>query len=158
MNDRQRKEIDEIADIIAGIPVFQEAERARKMESFVSQIRMRVSYLTLAAYSKNEYLLRETAVRIALFAGRLVLADNRVLYPNRKWFSREIERVADKPARFCAGMRAFLAAPTIAGAKAFIDGLLAHKAYPEPAEGWVTRFTDDSVFHWKTGSFAIEDW
>ena len=148
----------EIADIIAGIPVFQEAERARKMESFVSQIRMHFSYLMLAEYSKNEYLLRETAVKIALFAGRLVLADNRVLYPNRKWFSREIERAAAQPAPVCPDMRAVLAAPPTAGAQAFIDGLLAYKAYPEPAEGWVTRFNDDSVFHWKTGSFAIEDW
>ncbi len=147
-----------IAGLIAGIPVFQEGERSRKMESFASQIRMHFSYLMLAEYSRNEYLLRETSAKIALFAGRLVLADNRVLYPNRKWFSRQIERVADKPDRFCEDMRAFLAAPSIAGGKAFIDGLFAHKAYPEPAEGWVTRFNDDSVFHWKTGTFSIEDW
>ncbi len=63
----------EIADIIKDIPVFQEGERTRKMESFVSQIRMHFSYLMLAEYSGNAYLLHETAVKIALFAGRLVL-------------------------------------------------------------------------------------
>jgi predicted nucleotidyltransferase len=149
---------DEIAEIIKLIPVYQEKDRQYKMESFVSQMRMHLSYLKLAEYSKNTYLLHETAVKIALFAGRLVLADNRVLYPNRKWYSREIQRIQDKPENFFADMCALLEGPTIAKARSFIDTLLAYKAYPEPEEGWVKRFNTDSVFHWRCGTFTIEDW
>ena len=149
---------DGIESIIRMIPVYQEDERRRKMESFASQIRMHFAYLQLAEYSSNPYLLHETAVKIALFAGRLVLADNRVLYPNRKWFSREIQRVKEKPANFYEDMCSLLGAPTIAKAQGFIDGLFAYKRYPEPVEGWGARFNDDSVFHWMNGTFSIEDW
>ena len=149
---------NEIESIIRMIPVYQEGERRRKMESFASQIRMHFAYLQLAEYSSNPYLLHETAVKIALFAGRLVLADNRVLYPNRKWYFREIKRVRDKPVNFDEDMCALLSSPSIAGAQRFIDGLFAYKSYPEPAEGWPSRFNDDSVFHWMNGTFSIEDW
>jgi len=149
---------DEIEDIVRQIPVFQEKERQYKMESFVSQIRMHYSYLMLAEYSKNTYLLYETAVKICLFAGRLILADNRVLYPNRKWYSREIQRIADKPAHFYEDMCGLLTQPTIEKANKFIDTLFAYKTYPEPAEGWVKRFNDNSVFSWKNGTFSVEDW
>jgi len=148
----------EIEGLIRQIPVYPESRRQYNMESFVSQIRMHFAYLQLAEYSKNAYLLHETAAKIALFAGRLVLADNRVLYPNRKWYSREIQRISDKPARFYEDMCGLLADPTIERARAFIDTLFAYKAYPEPEEGWGNRFNKDSVFSWKNGTFSIEDW
>ncbi|HNY21149.1 MAG TPA: nucleotidyltransferase domain-containing protein [Treponemataceae bacterium] len=149
---------DEIEGLIKQIPVYPENRRQYNMESFVSQIKMHFAYLQLAEYSKNTYLLHETAAKIALFSGRLILADNRVLYPNRKWYSREIQRIEDKPKDFYEKMRELLNAPTIDKARTFIDGLMAYKAYPEPAEGWVNRFNKDSVLSWKNGTFSIEDW
>ena len=149
---------DEIEGLIKQIPVYPENRRQYNMESFVSQIKMHFAYLQLAEYSKNTYLLHETAAKIALFSGRLILADNRVLYPNRKWYSREIQRIEDKPKDFHEKMCELLTAPTIDKARTFIDGLMAYKAYPEPAEGWVNRFNKDSVLSWKNGTFSIEDW
>ncbi len=149
---------DEIEGLIKQIPVYPESRRQYNMESFASQIKMHFAYLQLAEYSKNTYLLHETAAKIALFSGRLILADNRVLYPNRKWYSREIQRIADKPQGFYESMCELLNAPSIDRARTFIDGLFAYKAYPEPAEGWVNRFNKDSVLSWKNGTFSIEDW
>jgi predicted nucleotidyltransferase len=149
---------DEIEGLIKQIPAYPESRRQYNMESFASQIKMHFAYLQLAEYSKNTYLLHETAAKIALFSGRLILADNRVLYPNRKWYSREIQRIADKPRGFYESMCELLNAPTIDRARTFIDGLFAYKAYPEPAEGWVSRFNKDSVLSWKNGTFSIEDW
>jgi len=149
---------NEIEGLIRQIPVYPEGRRQYNMESFASQIRMHFAYLQLAEYSKNTYLLHETATKIALFAGRLILADNRVLYPNRKWYSREIQRVADKPQGFYEDMCGLLTDPTIDKARAFIDALFSYKAYPEPEEGWVNRFNKDSVLSWKNGTFSIEDW
>lgn len=149
---------NEIESIIKQIPVYPEKNRQYNMESFVSQIKMHYAYLQLAEYSNNTYLLYETATKIALFSGRLILADNHVLYPNRKWYSREIQRIQDKPQNFYENMCELLSKPTIEKAKCFIDTLLSYKNYPEPKEGWGNRFNKDSVLSWKNGTFSIEDW
>lgn len=148
----------ELVAIVQAIPVYPEADRIRKMESFVSQIHMHLSYLKLAEYSSNCYLLHETTVKIALFCGRLILADNRILYPNRKWFKRELLAAPDQPKGFSADLEAMLQTPSIAAAEALINKLLNHKKYPEAPEGWFNRFHKDSVLHWCNGTFSIDDW
>jgi predicted nucleotidyltransferase len=63
-----------VVKVIQRIPIYPEAERAEKMMSFVSQLPVQMSYLELAEYSRNAWLLAQTAVELVLFGGRPILA------------------------------------------------------------------------------------
>lgn len=147
-----------IEELVMEIPVYQLNEQLDKMESFKSQIRMHFSYLELAEYSKNTYLLLETAVKVVLFSGRLILADNKILYPNRKWFMREFKNAPDKPDGIYEDAIDFLNSPSIAKANAYIEKILKYKNYPEPSEGWGKRYERDCLWNEEEKVVSIEGW
>jgi len=142
---------DEIEVLVREIPRYPESDRIRRMESYYSQIYYHFSFFEFAYYSQTKYLMYETATRMLLAAGRLILADNRRLYPGRKWFYRELERTPDKPEGFCEAMVAFLDAPTLDTGHRIIELIQGYKAYPVPPEGMKARIVKESVLN-------LEEW
>lgn len=67
----------------------------------------------------DPHLLTDTARELALFGGRLVLAQNRLLDPGRNHVLRQPERAAGKPDRFMWLRRGLLRQPSITTAEAF---------------------------------------
>jgi hypothetical protein len=146
-----------LAELLEQIPRYPEAERTEKMISFVSQLPVHFSYLVLGEYSQNPYLLAQTAVELVLFGGRLILAHNRMLYPNRKWFLRELARAPEKPADLLDRATALLTRPGIATAGAFCDSVLQFQHWPQPPEGTMARFQEDRELHWRTGPAPLAE-
>jgi hypothetical protein len=149
--------LPELKDLLVQIPEYPERERTEKMISFASQLPMHLSYLELGEYSRNPYLLAQTAVELVLFGGRLILAYNRMLYPNRKWFLREFERAPDKPAGIVELARHLLVQPSIALAQAFCDQIADFADWPQPPEGAMARFQNDSELQWRWGRPPLAD-
>lgn len=149
--------IPHLSELLAEIPRYQEHERLEKMRSFVSQLPVHFSYMELADYSRNPYLLAQTAVELVLFGGRLILAHNRMLYPNRKWFLRELERAPKKPADLLAQATALLTRPGIPTATAFRDSVLQFRDWPQPPEGAMARFQHDRELVWRYGLAPLAD-
>lgn len=129
------------------IPSYPEQGRTRRMESFNSQMAYHISFFEFAYYSQTKYLIYETATKLILSIGRLILADNRILYPNRKWFFRELQKAPDKPAGICEAMEAFLDAPTIEAGHRLIHMVDGYKAYPLPPEGMKARIDQESILN-----------
>jgi predicted nucleotidyltransferase len=137
-----------IEQLVAAIPVYPEQERAEKLAAFASQLPVHLSYLELADYSEDPYLLVDTAHELALFGGRLILAHNRLLYPGRKHFLRQLVRAAEQPERFGWLLRRMLRHPSIPTASAFCDAVLTFSDWPEPAEGALPRYLRDRDEAW----------
>lgn len=78
----------EIDQLVAEIPKYPEQGRRQRMESYHSQIFYHFSFFEYAYYSQTKYLIYETATKMILAAGRLILADNKILYRTEKDFSR----------------------------------------------------------------------
>jgi hypothetical protein len=149
--------VPDLAELLVPIVRYPEQERTAKLISFASQLPVHLSYLELGEYSSNPYLLAQTAVELVLFGGRLILAHNRMLYPNRKWFMREFERAPDKPAGIVELARQLLVQPSIALATTFCELILGFQPWPQPAEGALARFQNDREFNWRQGSAALAD-
>jgi predicted nucleotidyltransferase len=137
---------------------YPEHERLEKMRSFVSQLPVHHAYLAFGEYARNEYVLAQCAVQIVLFGGRLVLAHNRMLYPSRKWFMRQLDRAVAKPASFLELARELLARPSIAASRAFIDAVDGFADWPRPPEGEWARFSRDTEQNWRTRSLSPGEW
>jgi hypothetical protein len=146
-----------LEEVLRRIPLYPEHERAEKLASFASQLPVHLSYLVLGEYSGNRYLLAQTAVELVLFGGRLILAHNRMLYPNRKWLMRELERAPEKPAGMLELAEDLLTAPSIARAKAFCDMVLGFAPWPQPREGALARYQRDRELHWRTGPAPLAE-
>lgn len=147
----------EVTRLLTRIPVYQEHERLEKMRSFVSQLPVHLSYLVLGELSKNPWLLSQTACELVFFAGRLLLAHNRVLYGNRKQFMRQLADAPDKPDDIVARAEELMAAPTIARAQAFHDLVISFRDWPAAPEGAWARFSRDRETNWLAGSAALAD-
>ncbi len=143
--------IPDLDRLLAEIPRYPEHERTEKLISFVSQLPVHFSYMQLAEWSQNPYLLAQCAVEIALFGGRLILAHNRMLYPNRKLFLRELEHAPDKPANMLDLATNLLRQPGIQPAAAFCDSVLGFANWPQPHEGAMARFQRDRELQWLWG-------
>ena len=128
------------------------------MESFCSQLPVHHSYMELAEWSNNAYLLSETSAQMVRFGGRLILAYNRTLYPARKKFMREFERAPEKPQGIIELADRLLREPGIENSRAFRDSIMDFRDWPQPMEGCWDRFRRDSEQSWRTGRPPVEDW
>ncbi|KAB2865614.1 MAG: nucleotidyltransferase domain-containing protein [Anaerolineae bacterium] len=146
-----------VKEMVQQCSIYPEHQRLDKMMSFVAQIPVHFSFLEFGHYSQTQYVLYETAVKIVLFAGRLILAHNRMLYPGRKGFMRELDKASDKPADMLVLANNLLTTPTIESAQAFIDPVLRYADWPQPPEGIGPRFMYDSVDQWERGWCPLED-
>jgi predicted nucleotidyltransferase len=146
-----------IESLVANCAVYPEYERDDKMMSFVAQIPVHFSFLEFGHYSQTHYVLAETAVKIVLYGGRLLLAHNRMLYPGRKRFMIELDKAPDKPDNTIALANQLLIAPSIEKAKAFVDPVINHAQWLRPPEGIAARFFDDSVDQWERGWCPLEE-
>ncbi|HVA07947.1 MAG TPA: hypothetical protein VNG12_14500 [Acidimicrobiales bacterium] len=105
----------------------------------------------------DPYLAGWAASRLALFACRLVLAHNRVLYPYRKWLLRTVAEVPDRPDDFVDLVRALAIERTPAAAEAVVMSLLLFRQWPQAPTGWSTQFMLDCEWNWLDGEPPIDD-
>lgn len=133
----------DVPAIVSRITCCPEADRQARLETFHSQMYLHFSFFEFAVRSQTKYLIYETATKMILAIGRLVLADNRLLYPGRKWFFRELQRAPDQPRGLCAAMLDVLDRPTLDAGRDLLALVDAHKPYPLPAEGWRARIARD---------------
>jgi predicted nucleotidyltransferase len=149
--------VPDLAALIRRIPVYPEGERMEKIISFASQLPVHLAYLRLGEYSGNPYLLAQTTVELVLFGGRLILAHNRLLYPGRKWFMRQLELAAEKPAGLLDLATHLLRQPRIAAAEAFCQAITRFRAWPQAPEGAMARFQRDRELVWRNGITPLAD-
>jgi len=149
--------LPEVADLLARIPVYQDGEQHRKLESFYAQVLAMQWYVGEAEKRHDPYLMTHVVAQLVLFGGRMILAHNRVLYPYHKWFMNELRRAPEKPDNLMELMETLLAHPCKAHADQFCDTILKFTEWPTPSEGWPARFMQDSEWNWRSGHTPLAD-
>jgi hypothetical protein len=96
-------------------------------------------------------------VELVFFSGRLLLAHNRMLYPGRNWFLRELARAPEKPAGIVELAQELARTPSIALATPFCDQVLSFAPWPQPPEGTMARCHRDREQHWRWGEAPLAE-
>jgi hypothetical protein len=149
----------EIAELLAHLPVYPEAEHSAKIQSFHAQMQALQWFVGEAEKRNNPYLMLHAVSDLVLFGGRMILAYNRILYPYHKWFITELRRAPHKPADLIERIDTLLAAPSKAHADAFCDSVLNFTDWEVGSEIWPVRFMRDSEWNWRYGSRPpLADW
>ena len=152
--------IPEIEDILKRIPVYQIHEQKEKMISFYSQVIVHHWYIGEAEKRSDAYLIQRSAVDLVLFAGRLILAHNQMLYPYHKWFMRQLHHAPDKPDTFLKLARTLLDHPCKKNADLLTECVLNFNDWPKPPhgnDGVCARFLEDSEWNWRDGIAPVCD-
>jgi hypothetical protein len=147
-----------IEALVTSIPVYPEAEREAKLKAFYSQMIVAGWFFREADKRGDPYLRTHAARDMALFACRLILAYNRILYPYHKWLMHEAERAPEKPENFMRLVRAVVETPSPATADALAEAVNAYRDWGVSLGECFVNFTRDQEWNWRDGHTPIYDW
>ncbi len=150
----------ELPAVLSDVVSFPTALRSERRARFVAQLLAWRWYGEQGVDKGDPYLTTMARARVALFACRIVLNQNDMLYPFHKWLLRVTGQAPRRPADVVDRVRALLAgdAPW-AQVDAFVDDLLAfYEVDRAEAEcTWGAHFLRDTEVSWLAGPPAVDD-
>jgi predicted nucleotidyltransferase len=96
----------------------------------------------------NAYVRAMAAPNAVLFAARLVLADNAVLYPGYKWLFRVLRDVPRQPPGLVAAAEAVIATPTSETVDALFELVTGWRDWGVAGQRWGAKFVLDTELVW----------
>jgi hypothetical protein len=106
----------------------------------------------------NPYLLMRMANELVLYAGRLILAYNRILYPYHKWLMHVLRDAPEKLDNFMDLIDALLAEPSKQKAEALRDCLKAYHNWGVDILEANASFMLNVEWSWRSGNPPLADW
>jgi len=106
-----------VEELVRSAGTYPEALRDEKLRDFVGHAMLMTWFHREAAKRDDGYLAAYASSRLALYAGRAILAHNRMLYPSHKWFTTMLERAPLRPPDLLEQIQALLDDPSAARAE-----------------------------------------
>jgi predicted nucleotidyltransferase len=146
--------IDETLKLIARFPVEGKAERMRR---FMAQLEAWNWYAAEALKHGNPYLLSVSVDKVVLFGGRLILADNELLYPYHKWFLRVLADAPDQPPDLTNSIRTLLDDHSAENIQRFYELVKGFRDWGASDIEWPAQFVADSELNWVDRPAPVDD-
>ncbi|MEM6930989.1 MAG: hypothetical protein AAF602_28900, partial [Myxococcota bacterium] len=150
--------VDGLDELVRRIPVYPEAGHEERVRAFYSMSFIQHWLMNEAERHGNRYVVLRAASQLALFAGRLILAHNRRLFPYHKWLVRTLEIVADKPDGFLDRVQSLVDEPSGEAATALFDTVRAFADWGVTDLEAYTWFMTEVEWSWQSGTTPMEDW
>lgn len=147
-------EIDKLVAEIAAYPADKHEER---IQSFYAQVQAFMWFAGEAHKRNDRYLMLKTTVDMSLFACRLILAHNRMVYPYHKWLMTVVEKAPEKPADFMQKVQALVDDPSMENAHALGKCVLEFRDWGVDPNGWPNHFFRDVEWTWRNNRPDIHE-
>jgi predicted nucleotidyltransferase len=149
--------VDGLEERLAAAARYPEEERDEKLRDFVSHVMLMEWYMREAENRSDRYLATFAGSRLALYAGRAVLAVNRMLYPYHKWFLWQLGRAPEKPPGLLEAIDAVIERPGLETAVLLASSVTAFADLGLEMREAVIRFMRRSEWNWRFGPAPLED-
>jgi hypothetical protein len=149
--------IPNLADQLERIARYPTADQSARLARFHGQLQAWHWYVGQSASRGDRHLMLFASAKLVLFAGRLVLAHNELLYPYHKWFLRVLARAPEQPAGLHAAIERVSCEPSVEHASALYHLVDGFRPWPRGGLGWGEHFLRDSELGWLHGHAAIDD-
>jgi len=149
--------MDGLEELLARVTAYPEEERLGKIRSFLAQLAIHHWYIGEAERRDDRYLLLRSASQFALFAGRLILAHNRILFPYHKWFMHDLRTAPDQPAEMIPTLDRLLEQPSRENANAVLGCMLTFREWEGDLTRAAEQFAEDTEQSWRRGQAPLED-
>lgn len=150
--------IDDLDTLLQQIHAYPEDGHDQRIRAFYTMAFMQNWLMVEAQRHDNRYTMTRAASQLTLFAGRLILAHNRCLFPFHKWLLRALDSVAEKPADLMTHFAALLEVPSVANATALFECVRNFRDWGVSDLDAYTWFMTDVEWSWMNGTTPIEDW
>jgi len=125
---------------------------------FLSQLDAWKWYCGEAIKKNNHYLLDLSVSKLILFAGRLILLDNKLLFPYHKWFMRVLESAAKKPPELMSVIQNLLNNKSVDNVTRLYETVRNYKDWTNSVQyDWGSNFIYDTETVWMRQSDFIEN-
>lgn len=151
-------DIPDLDGLLQRIPVYPEAGHDERIKAFYCMAFIQHWIIHEAERHGNRYTLTRAAGQLALFAGRLILAHNRRLFPYHKWLPRVLESVPAKPDGLMQCFNELLEVPAGDTATALFELVRDFQEWGISDLDAYTWFMTDVEWSWMSGTTPIEDW
>jgi hypothetical protein len=145
-----------LAEQLERIARYPQAGKGERMRHFHAHMEGWHWYTGQAERHDNPYLMGVAVSKLVLFAGRLVLAHNELLYPFHKWFFRVLEQAPQKPEGLVEAMRELSRAPSARAATVLYEQVRDYHPWPKDPR-WSQHFLHDTELSWLRDAAPIED-
>lgn len=149
--------LDDLENILTKITIYPEKGREERIKSFYVMAFIQHWLMGEADRHDNLYTITRAASQLSLYAGRLILAHNRILFPYHKWFLHYLDKCEDKPVGFLDNINTLLKEPNLKNTKILFEslkdfydwGITDHEAYM-----W---FMKEVEWSWMNDTTPFED-
>ena len=150
--------IDGLDKLLARIPVYPDSGHDERIRAFYSMTFIQHWLFHEAERHGNRYTMTRAASQLALFAGRLMLAYNRTLFPYHKWLPKALDDAPDKPHDFMKRFDALLERPSGGNATALFESVRDFQDWRVSDLDAYTWFMTDVEWAWMSDKAPLEDW
>ena len=117
------KDAGSLGDLLHKIQRYPEEGREGRMRSFYSMAFIQHWLMGEADRHDSLYTKTRAASQLTLFASRLILAHNRILFPYHKWLISYLDKCPDKPEHFKEQIEQLLLHPNMTNAHSLFKNL-----------------------------------
>ncbi|MCD9024932.1 nucleotidyltransferase domain-containing protein [Cohnella silvisoli] len=150
--------IPELTELVSRIAVYPESNRERNFSDFFAQVELYGGYFADRALTlNNAYLLSHAVSQVALFAGRLILAYNRILFPCHKSMMITLEKAPKKPDSYMKLQELMLRNPNKETISAFVECVRSFHDWGITPYEAVSRFIVNNEWNWLDHEPPISD-
>ena len=147
----------DLEELIRSVSAYPEATRDEKLRNFIGHAMLMTWFHREAAKRDDRYLAAYASSRLALYAGRAILAHNRMLYPFHKWFTSVLERAPLRPPDLLEQIRVLLDEPTAVRAEALTAAVSGVVGIQLTIEEAASRFTEQTEWSWRHGRPPLDE-
>lgn len=135
--------------LLLQIPVFPEKSRMQNIKDFQAQLMLYGFYFSAEAIKKNNpYLLVHSASNVVLYASRIILAYNHMLFPCHKSLMASVELASAKPDNFTDQANELLAQPSLERCQALATTVLSFVQPDFTPEQATSIFIQNNEWNW----------
>ena len=149
--------IDDLEDELRAAARYPIDGRADRIRAFHAQLEYWRWMYAEGDRTGNAYVKALAGPHVVLFAGRLVLANNAVLYPGYKWLLRVLRDVEERPPGLMEAIDAVVESPSKASVDALFDLMSGWRDWGVANQHWGARFMLDTELAWLDARPPIAD-
>jgi predicted nucleotidyltransferase len=141
--------IDGLSALVEQIPQYPEKNRDKNLVDFYAQVLLYGNYFAIQAIEQdNPYLLSHSISNVVLFASRMILAYNRILFPCHKSLMRVVKAAPEKPVDYILLVNELLENPTKERMTFFVELISSFQDWGITYGQAVSLFVENNEWNW----------
>lgn len=149
--------VDNLETLLSEVTHYPKEQQVERRKRFAAQLLAWKWYYSEGLKKRNKYLVFLALQKIVLFASRIVLNENELLYPYHKWLLRVVGTADKKPEGFLAKVDELFDGHTLENVNRFCQEILAFIDFTEQTIDWPNYFMKDSEQNWIEHEPPIDD-